>query len=87
MANHLLSQFSRDEQDDFGAVCTRHERSVDEFAVVDEDEYPNDGRVGAVTRRVTVTLRTEAVVGLYDGSHGNTWIADFENDLTARSFG
>jgi len=56
MANHLLSQFPQDEQDDFAAACKQYGRSVQEFEVVDEDQYPSGGVVGPIGRQVTVAL-------------------------------
>lgn len=43
MANHTLSQFSQDEQDDFAYVCKRYGRAVEEFDVVDDAQYPPTG--------------------------------------------
>jgi hypothetical protein len=86
MASHVLTQFPRDEQDDFAAVCRKNGRAVREFEVVDEDQYPSGGRVGPIGRQVTVALRARSVVALYDGGHGSAWIADFENALKAGSF-
>jgi hypothetical protein len=86
MANHLFSQFPQDEQDDFAAVCKKYARSVDEFEVLDEDQYPSGGNVGPITRQVTVALRGGAAVGLYNGGHGSNWVVDFENDLNAGEF-
>lgn len=86
MASHVFSQVPQDEQDDFGAVCQRYGRTVSEFEVVDEDQFPSGGRVGPIGRQVTVALRGRAAVAIYDGSHGSAWIADFESDLKAGSF-
>lgn len=86
MANHLLHEFWQDEQDDFAAVCKRHGRTVAEFEVRDEDQYPAGGAVGAIRREVTVALRGKDTVKLYDGGHVSHWIVDFENDLKAGVF-
>ncbi|WP_124715418.1 hypothetical protein [Burkholderia stagnalis] len=86
MAAHLLSQFPQDEQDDFANACIKHGRSPQEFEVVDEDQYPSGGRVGPVTRQVTVAIRGKGAVGVYNGGHGTNWIADFERDLGAGAF-
>ncbi|MBP0596264.1 hypothetical protein J8I87_43095 [Paraburkholderia sp. LEh10] len=87
MASHLLSQFPKDEQDDFSAVCQKYGRAVSEFEVVDdENQYPGGDRVGPIGRQVTVALRGKSSVALYDGGHGSAWIADFENDLESGSF-
>ncbi|MEF3062897.1 hypothetical protein V4C85_24020 [Ralstonia solanacearum] len=86
MANHLLYEFRQDEQDDFSAVCKKYGRSVDEFDVRDEDQYPAGGAVGPIRREVTVALRGKDAMKLYDGGHVSRWIVDFEDDLKAGVF-
>jgi hypothetical protein len=86
MANHLLSQFSQDEQDDFSSACKKYGRSVDEFEVTDEVQYPAGGGVGPIKRQVTVALRGSPAICIYDGGHTSSWITDFEDDLKAGTF-
>jgi len=86
MANHTLSQFPKDEQDDFADVCERYQRAVEEFDVVDVAHCPPDGNGGPLARRVRVTLRAESVVAEYDGGDGDSWITAFEEDLKTGSF-
>ncbi|MEX3694217.1 hypothetical protein AB3X91_37815 [Paraburkholderia sp. BR14263] len=86
MANHLLHELRQDEQDGFTAVCKNHHRSVDEFEVRDEDQFPAGGTVGPIRREVTVALRGKDAARLYDGGHVSHWIVDFEKDLKAGSF-
>ena len=59
---------------------------MQEFEVVDEDQYPSGGAVGPICRQVAVALRGKSAVGLYDGSHATARIVDFENDLKADAF-
>ena len=84
MASHAFSEFPQDERDDFATVCQRYGRAVEEFELVDEDQYPSSG--GPIGRQVTVTLRGRSTVALYRGGHNSDWIADFETDLKAGSF-
>ncbi|MGU7782708.1 hypothetical protein [Burkholderia sp. PU8-34] len=86
MASHVLSQFPQDEQDDFAAACKKYGRTVGEFDVIDEEQYPSGGRVGAIGRQVTVVLRGKSTVARYDGGQGSQWTVDFENDLNAGVF-
>ena len=86
MTSHVLSQFPQAEQDDFAIVCQKYGRAVREFEVVDEGPSSTGGRVGAMGRQVTVTVRGKSAVALYDGGHGSAWIADFESDLKTGSF-
>ncbi len=83
MAVHLLAQFR---QDDFAAACQKYDRSVEEFEVTDEEQYPSGGSVGPIARQITVALRGKGPVRLYNGGHGSHWIVDFENDLKAGAF-
>ena len=86
MANHLLSQFPQDEQDDFLSICKKYGRFVEEFQVIDEDQYPAGGGGVAIKRQVTVALRGKTAISIYDAGHAGSWTVDFENDLKAGTF-
>jgi hypothetical protein len=87
MATHLFHEFPQDEQDDLTAAAAAEGFDIGEFTIIDEDQYPARGTVGAIRRQVTVTRLVNNTVKIYDAGQGTAWTVEFEQDLAAGAFG
>lgn len=87
MTHKLHAELPESERDAFAAACREYQRSVDDFEVTWEEQYPDHGKVDHIERVVTVRapgMPSEPVT--YDAGPGTHWIDGFTADLASGTF-
>jgi len=81
-----LSEFPKDEQDDFKATLLRWRLDDTDFEVTAlEQDPPVSG--GPIESTVTVVRRSNGASGHFRAGHVSHWVIDFEHAMRARIFG